>query len=577
MKIHSYAKQGNISGVATELAKGADINGFDSIAIAQGSAHTPLMVAVSSPAAGIDMVRFLVEQGASLNTVEAEYHNTALSLAVSAGNLDKIRFLLEVGANIRYQRPDGYNALIDVMHGRDITKDENLVPIVQLLIHYGAPLNGRSSYGESALSVASNRGRFDAVQVLLEAGADAQPLGWIDLMHAIVFGTLDDVNRLLNQGADVSARDSWARTPWLLSLQAGDIKKATVLLSAGADRHDRGRCGKTPIMYAIENEHIDVLRWLIETGFDIEETDEFGLTPLMMAVECGSIEAICVLLNAGANPTKIDSFNSKAIDKANTLEIIQILIEAGEDLSDLNTEMRRVLTGIQHQDELQVSQQEYVAGKHRRFGTSNPHIMSIPFWQDMVRTGMSAWQARATFNDTESWSDKSVWCFSRFGTSITQLPDGRIVEIAGEHEDYYDPDFCIYNDVIVHQGNGDFEIFGYPEAIFPPTDFHSATLVEGFIYIIGNVGYTDQRIFGETPVYRLHCDTFQIEKICTTGEKPGWIGRHKAHYQEPHQIYITGGKLCVMVDGKEDYVDNTANYVLDLTNFCWSRVSTSHP
>jgi len=26
-----------------------------------------------------------------------------------------------------------------------------------------------------------------------------------------------------------------------------------------------------------------------------------------------------------------------------------------------------------------------------------------------------------------------------------QLPDGRLVSVGGEHEDYYDPDFCIYN------------------------------------------------------------------------------------------------------------------------------------
>jgi hypothetical protein len=35
--------------------------------------------------------------------------------------------------------------------------------------------------------------------------------------------------------------------------------------------------------------------------------------------------------------------------------------------------------------------------------------------------------------------------------SLTLLPDGRAIQIGGEHEDYYDPDFCIYNDVFVHE------------------------------------------------------------------------------------------------------------------------------
>ena len=86
--------------------------------------------------------------------------------------------------------------------------------------------------------------------------------------------------------------------------------------------------------------------------------------------------------------------------------------------------------------------------------------MEIPFWQAMVCEGCAAYTAKNIFNDTENWQDPA-WCYQRFGRTITQLPDGRIVEIAGEHEDYYDPDFCIYNDVVVYQGDGNFHIFGY--------------------------------------------------------------------------------------------------------------------
>ena len=71
-----------------------------------------------------------------------------------------------------------------------------------------------------------------------------------------------------------------------------------------------------------------------------------------------------------------------------------------------------------------------------------------------------------------------VWCFDRFGQSMTILPDGRRIFIAGEHEDWYDPDFFIYNDVVVISTNGDIEhIFGYPIEVFPPTDFHAAAYV----------------------------------------------------------------------------------------------------
>lgn len=236
--------------------------------------------------------------------------------------------------------------------------------------------------------------------------------------------------------------------------------------------------------------------------------------------------------------------------------------------------MRRLLTGVNH-NHIQVSAAEYLIGKQPRFGKTNPEIMEIDFWKAMVCSGDSAYKAKFTFDDTDNWN-QPVWCYQRFGRTITLLPDGRIVEIAGEHEDYYDPDFYIYNDVVVYQNNGDFQIFGYPREVFTPTDFHSATLVGKYIYIIGNLGYYNEIIPGETPVYRLDCDTFQIEKVETTGEKPGWISKHKASYQKPNNIRISGGKVYVTVDEEHQYIDNLLEYNLNLTNFNWIRVDDSN-
>ncbi len=563
MQIHIYAKQGDIAGVANQIASGVDID-----CVNKYSSQTPLMCAVASPDVSIDMIRFLVENGANVNAVESEYKNTVLGFAVQSGNLDKIQFLLDAGADINYQRPYGYDVLIDAMHGRDISTDKNLILILNFLIERGAKVSGVSSYGESALRIASRVGRFDAVKLLLTAGADSKQLEWTELMYAIVFGSIKDVKALLEEESDLPERDYWDRTPWLLSLQVGEVEKAKLLLSSGANRNDCGRCGKTALMYPIENDRAEVLEWLIEEGFDLEATDEFDTTPLMVAAECGATDCVRILLKAGANVGRVDNCHDKAITRASNIQIIRMLVDAGEDLSDISNDMRRLLTGVGNRD-LQVEQEQYLVGKHRRFGKNNPEVMKVDFWKAMVRSGVSAWNARDTFADTDRY-DKPVWCYSRFGRTITELPDGRIVEISGEHEDFYDPDFCIYNDVVVYEDDGNFKIFGYPQDIFPPTDFHSATLVGKYIYIIGNLGYREQRIFNETPVYRLHCDTFKIEKLETTGDKPGWISRHKAYYKEPSKVYVTGGKIWVMINDQEEYVENSLNYTLDLGNLNWS-------
>jgi len=565
MQIHIYAQQGEIAGVEREIANGVDIDCLE-----EYSQQTPLMYAVSSSHAGSDMIRFLLEHGANVNAVEPEYKHTVLGLAVRSGNLEKIQLLLDAGADIHYRRADGYDVLIDAMYGRDILQEQNLIATLNLLISRGAPVNGMSSYGETAIKVAAHIGRFDAVQLLLDLGANPEQLGWTQLMHAIVFGSLEQVQLLLEQGADQDVRDCWLRTPWLLSLQVAELAKAKLLLAAGANYHDVGNCGHTPLMYAIENPRLEVLQWLIVEGFDIEATDDFGNTVLMLAAERNATDCVRILLEAGANPSRGGDFN-KAIQRTNSLEIVRMLVAAGEDISDINDDMRRSLTGIHHSkfSLSQLSPEQYFAGKHPRFGTNNPDLMDIPFWQAMISHGCSAYAAKDFFNDTENWQDKA-WCYQRFGRTITLLPDGRIIEIAGEHEDYYDPDFCIYNDVVVYQGDGNFQIFGYPKEVFPPTDFHSATLVGEYIYIIGNLGYMEARIYNETPVYRLDCHTLTIEKIETIGNKPGWISNHKAYYREPQQIYITGGKLWVIDDETSDYLDNSVDYILDLSNLTWS-------
>ena len=563
VQIHTYARQGNIQGVVKEIAKGVDVDCVD-----RNNPQTPLMLAVQSQNANLDLICLLIENGADINAIEAEFQTPVLGLAVKSGNLAKIKYLLDSGAKIDYQRPHGYDVLIDAMHGRDIVQDSELISLLKLLLDRGAKVDGISSYGETALRVASRLGRFDAVDLLLKSGCDRQQLAWTPLMFAIALGKPQDVKNLLNKGANLEARDYWQRTPWLLSIQAGDLAKAKLILASGANRSDRGICGKTPLMYAVENRQVSVLQWLIEQGFDIEATNEFAETPLMLAAEVGATECFRILLETGADISKTDHIDEKVITQASNLSIVSMLIAAGEDLNDINEEMRKELTGVSI-DELEVTEEQYLQGKHRRFGTTNPELMDLDFWQGMIRWGKTAWHAKQIFDDTSN-DDEPVWCYDRFGRTITQLPDGRIVEIAGEHEDYYDPDFCIYNDVVVYDGQGSFKILGYPRDVFPPTDFHTATLVGKYIYIIGNLGYISDRISDHTPVYKLDWQSFQIETVATMGTNPGWISKHQAIYHQPsNTIQITGGKVWLENNRKAEYIDNYLNYTLDLSSLTW--------
>lgn len=260
---------------------------------------------------------------------------------------------------------------------------------------------------------------------------------------------------------------------------------------------------------------------------------------------------------------------------------------------------------------------DYKRNCNFQFGTSNPERMDKPFWKYMVCSGSSASGIRRNV-PKDDFSENPVWCFERAGSTQTYLPDGRLICIGGEHEDYYDYDFQIYNDVVVIQNphlkdcvsaydvnvpvpsnfpqqkeadkNGkqkmlgtsnvnDVTIYGYPENVFPPTDFHTATYVKNtnneFIYIIGGLGYMDSSHRKETHVYRLNLADFSIHEILTSGQKPlGSTERHTA------KLKRANGRLVIEIDSakcQKDRADGRSLesqiYRFDIETAVWNNQS----
>jgi len=215
-------------------------------------------------------------------------------------------------------------------------------------------------------------------------------------------------------------------------------------------------------------------------------------------------------------------------------------------------------------------------------GTANPEVMTNDVWvwiigekrdeEEYLSTYLSAYQVNELFQGPSSMDAGPCWCFSRFGQTKTELPDGRTIFVAGEHEDFYDPDFFIYNDVVVAEVSGKISIFGYPTDLFPPTDFHTATLVGDSLILIGNLSYPENYKPGETQVLRLELDSWRISPIETSGTPPGWIHRHKALLSDTgKEILVTLGKID-RGNGKA-LVENIDDWSLDLQTFQWTRLT----
>ena len=196
------------------------------------------------------------------------------------------------------------------------------------LVHNGAHVDVRSSYGGTPLQSAAGYGDLEMVQVLLEYKADANtrtfgnhsplhmvPLGF-QFLHIPHHGPqmLADIARLLlERAADVNARSDEDSTPLHVAAECRNVAEvARVLLKHGANVGAVDHQGTTPL-HAVAGASfgrggdLEVLRMLLEHGANVRVKDNESRTPLHGAVGCGRVEVVGVLLEHGANVSAEDN------------------------------------------------------------------------------------------------------------------------------------------------------------------------------------------------------------------------------------------------------------------------------
>lgn len=546
--------------------------------------RTPLDRALRSPSAGPDTVRLLLEWGARLDVGSGHRVATLpLTTALEAASPEKLRVLLDAGADLNAKDHHGYDPVLRAAFGCDEPPGRRL-EVLRILVSRGARLDGRSSYAESAVGQAAARGRYDELGFLLDAGADASPLRWTPLHHAAAFGSIADVESAIAAGVPLDARDRTDRNAWHVALIAGRPEVAVHLRGRGVPSGLHGAHRRPYLWFDPATARLAMVRVWLEEGWAPDAPYADDETLLDCAVTSDDVATASFLLDAGADVAcgrrGVDPWPQRPLAEASSGAMIRRLLAAGGDPADLSSAARRTLLGLDPEasDEplRDVSREEFERGRRPRTGRANPERIDEPFWAAMLRAGVSAYRARCWFVGGRYEPQGAVWCADRFGMSVTPLPDGRIVAIGGEHEDAYDPDFHIYNDVIVRDAAGGFTIHGYPHDVFPPTDFHTATLLDGAIFVIGGLGYHGQRKYGTTPVHRLDLETLRIEPVATIGDPPGWLYEHRADVAGPGVIVVRGGtRVLAPAEGggpREAYEPNEATFALDVRTGAWRRL-----
>jgi len=285
--LHQAALGGSVEIVDICLNHGLDING----AGVQG--QTPLYLA--SMGGHVDVIRHLVERGGDTHGVSRS-GNTLLHIAAYQGHTGALDALIGLGLDVNAAPNQyGHTPLMAALWF-------NHFDAVQLLIDRGANIQHRDSHGESLLHNAAAQGNFDLAQLFIEHGLDVNVTdnnGATPLAMAAA-GQPEMVRWLIERGANVQQMGDSAATPLAMAVGLGDTASVRLLLDAGAEVNCRGWGTDMPLYLAVQGHSPDIAGTLIAHGADLSATDpNYGYTPLHLAAVLGYGEIAELLVSHG--------------------------------------------------------------------------------------------------------------------------------------------------------------------------------------------------------------------------------------------------------------------------------------
>lgn len=162
---------------------------------------------------------------------------------------------------------------------------------------------------DARLLEAARAGDVDAARRLIEQGADVNAKDASE-QSAYLYATSEVgpdtalVELTLAHGADVAARDSYDGTGLIRAAHRGYARIAERLLEAGVDVDHVNRLGWTALLEAIVlgdggPAHVETVRVLVEGGADVSIADGDGVLPREHAERAGYDEIVAILDASG--------------------------------------------------------------------------------------------------------------------------------------------------------------------------------------------------------------------------------------------------------------------------------------
>ena len=196
--------------------------------------------------------------------------------------------------------------------------------------------------GDLALIEGAAAGRVDEVERLLEEGANVattDATGRTALVAAAYGNHVDVVERLIEAGADVDVEDDSQQSAFLIATsEVGDDPRLLELtLANGADVRSLDSYNGTGLIRAADRGFTAIVARLLETDIEVDHVNRLEWTALLEAIILGDgghdhVETVRLIVEAGADVNIADNEGVTPLEHAEQAgydEIGVILVAAG--------------------------------------------------------------------------------------------------------------------------------------------------------------------------------------------------------------------------------------------------------
>ena len=151
------AFSGKMEAVNYLLDKGADLS-------LKGQYGRNLLHKASN-GGNVAIIETMLSRGLDINSKDSNGH-TALMIAAFSGKMEAVNYLLDKGSRSVFERP-----AMEGIYYTDVSNGSN-VAIIETMLSRGLDINSKDSNGDTPLMIAAFSGKMEAVNYLLDKGAD---------------------------------------------------------------------------------------------------------------------------------------------------------------------------------------------------------------------------------------------------------------------------------------------------------------------------------------------------------------------------------------------------------------------